>query len=268
MRTSGPRRCSNSAPRAIGPETRPTRWRRSSRRRRWPASWTPRSCSRRRRSATRRRAGVPGCRAARRSICSRRHWRRSAPTSAELRIGPAGRPGPRARPSGRARAGGDRRAKARSRWPAARGTEPGWQRSWSRSYWSRGTTPLEEILPMLTEARDLAEELGDTEIHTEAMAWRVPTFVALCDSLGPQGGRRPAGDGRADRAAVHNPRRRALRFGDRPLRREPHRSRGERGALPRLGPVADRPRRVRRSTGSRCSASVASRDGWPNWRPR
>ncbi len=34
---------------------------------------------------------------------------------------------------------------------------------------------------MLTEARDLAEELGDAEIRAEAMAWRVPTFVALCD---------------------------------------------------------------------------------------
>jgi len=50
-----------------------------------------------------------------------------------------------------------------------------------RSYWSRGTSPLEEILAMLTEARDLAEELGDPELRTEAMAWRVPTFVALCD---------------------------------------------------------------------------------------
>jgi DNA-binding CsgD family transcriptional regulator/tetratricopeptide (TPR) repeat protein len=50
-----------------------------------------------------------------------------------------------------------------------------------RSYWARGTTALEEILAMLTEARDLAQELGDTETHTEAMAWRVPTFVALCD---------------------------------------------------------------------------------------
>ena len=50
-----------------------------------------------------------------------------------------------------------------------------------RSYWARGTTPLEEILSMLTEARDLAEELGDAETQTEAMAWRVPTFVALCD---------------------------------------------------------------------------------------
>jgi DNA-binding CsgD family transcriptional regulator/tetratricopeptide (TPR) repeat protein len=50
-----------------------------------------------------------------------------------------------------------------------------------RSYWARGITPLEEILSMLTEARDLARELGDVETHTEAMAWRVPTFVALGD---------------------------------------------------------------------------------------
>lgn len=50
-----------------------------------------------------------------------------------------------------------------------------------RSYWARGATPLEGILSMLTEARDLASELGDAETHTEAMAWRVPTFVALCD---------------------------------------------------------------------------------------
>jgi DNA-binding CsgD family transcriptional regulator/tetratricopeptide (TPR) repeat protein len=49
------------------------------------------------------------------------------------------------------------------------------------SYWARGITPLEEILSMLTEARDLAGELGDAETCTEAMAWRVPTFVALGD---------------------------------------------------------------------------------------
>src|SRR5580692_7542558 len=47
------------------------------------------------------------------------------------------------------------------------------------SYWARGTTPLEEILSMLTEARDLGQELGDVEMQTDAMAWRVPTFVAL-----------------------------------------------------------------------------------------
>jgi DNA-binding CsgD family transcriptional regulator/tetratricopeptide (TPR) repeat protein len=50
-----------------------------------------------------------------------------------------------------------------------------------RAYWSRGTSPLEEILAMLTEAKELAEELQDTEIRAEAMSWLVPTFVALCD---------------------------------------------------------------------------------------
>jgi DNA-binding CsgD family transcriptional regulator len=50
-----------------------------------------------------------------------------------------------------------------------------------RSYWSRGTSSLEEILDMLTEARDLGEALGNNEIRAEAMAWRAPTFVALSD---------------------------------------------------------------------------------------
>ena len=50
-----------------------------------------------------------------------------------------------------------------------------------RSYWARGTTPLDEILAMLAEGKDLAEELEDAELRTEAMAWRVPTFVAMCD---------------------------------------------------------------------------------------
>ncbi|HEX6621075.1 MAG TPA: response regulator transcription factor, partial [Solirubrobacteraceae bacterium] len=50
-----------------------------------------------------------------------------------------------------------------------------------RSYWSKGTSSLDEILAMLTEAVDVSEELGDTEILAEAMAWRVPTFVALGD---------------------------------------------------------------------------------------
>lgn len=50
-----------------------------------------------------------------------------------------------------------------------------------RSYWARGTSPLEEILAMLAEGKGLAEELEDAELQTEAMAWRVPTFVSLCD---------------------------------------------------------------------------------------
>jgi DNA-binding CsgD family transcriptional regulator len=49
-----------------------------------------------------------------------------------------------------------------------------------RAYWSRSSS-LEDVLDMLTEARDLGEQLGNTEIRAEAIAWRVPAFVALCD---------------------------------------------------------------------------------------
>ncbi|HEX4752656.1 MAG TPA: AAA family ATPase [Solirubrobacterales bacterium] len=61
------------------------------------------------------------------------------------------------------------------------GERPGLAKVLVRSYWSRGSTPLSETLEMLTEARDIASELGDVETYTEAMSWRVPTFVALCD---------------------------------------------------------------------------------------
>jgi DNA-binding CsgD family transcriptional regulator/tetratricopeptide (TPR) repeat protein len=50
-----------------------------------------------------------------------------------------------------------------------------------RSYWSKGATPLEEVIAMLSEAKALGEEMGDIEIQTEAMAWRVPAFVASGD---------------------------------------------------------------------------------------
>jgi DNA-binding CsgD family transcriptional regulator/tetratricopeptide (TPR) repeat protein len=58
---------------------------------------------------------------------------------------------------------------------------PGLAKVLVRSYWARGTTPLPEILPMLTEAMELAEELDDPEAQTEAIAWRVPTLVSLGD---------------------------------------------------------------------------------------
>jgi len=50
-----------------------------------------------------------------------------------------------------------------------------------RCYWSRGPSPNEEILDMLTEAKAIGEELGNTEIQGYAMGGRVPTFVALAD---------------------------------------------------------------------------------------
>ena len=49
------------------------------------------------------------------------------------------------------------------------------------AYWWRGSTPLEEILELLGEARDLADELGDLEIQDGAHAWRLVTCMALGD---------------------------------------------------------------------------------------
>lgn len=47
------------------------------------------------------------------------------------------------------------------------------------SYWDRGTRSQQKILAMLTEARDIAYALGDVELRTEAMNWRVSSFLAL-----------------------------------------------------------------------------------------
>ena len=79
-------------------------------------------------------------------------------------------------------------AKARSRWPQP-GGHTGLAKVLVRSYSARGTTPLEEILPMLTEAR-ICWELGDAEIYTEAMAWPVPTSSPSATSSRPARDRR------------------------------------------------------------------------------
>ncbi len=56
------------------------------------------------------------------------------------------------------------------------------------AYWSRGVSnPDDEINAMLTEACEIGEELGDVELHTEALAWLVPSYVALCDHTAARG---------------------------------------------------------------------------------
>ena len=47
------------------------------------------------------------------------------------------------------------------------------------SYWDRETRSPEKVLAMLTEARDIAGELRDVELSSEAMNWRVSAFLAL-----------------------------------------------------------------------------------------
>ncbi|HEY2789445.1 MAG TPA: AAA family ATPase [Gaiellales bacterium] len=50
-----------------------------------------------------------------------------------------------------------------------------------RAYWAKGSTSLDEILAMLTESRDLAAELGNSELQAEAMEWRIAALIALGD---------------------------------------------------------------------------------------
>ena len=50
-----------------------------------------------------------------------------------------------------------------------------------RSYWSRGDGSPERTFEMLSEARDLAEALGATDLQTEAMEWRVAALIAQGD---------------------------------------------------------------------------------------
>jgi DNA-binding CsgD family transcriptional regulator/tetratricopeptide (TPR) repeat protein len=49
----------------------------------------------------------------------------------------------------------------------------------ARAYSARGTRTLEEVLEMLTEARDLQDELGDVGTRDEARGWRVAAWIAL-----------------------------------------------------------------------------------------
>ncbi|MFQ5427255.1 MAG: hypothetical protein ACE5EV_09250, partial [Gaiellales bacterium] len=48
-----------------------------------------------------------------------------------------------------------------------------------RSYWVRATQPLDEVLQMLTEARDLGEASNDAATHSEALEWRVRVLAEL-----------------------------------------------------------------------------------------
>jgi len=50
-----------------------------------------------------------------------------------------------------------------------------------RAYWSHTEGRLEDTLAMLSEACDLAEDLGDHELRAEAMQWRVAGLIVLGD---------------------------------------------------------------------------------------
>jgi len=55
------------------------------------------------------------------------------------------------------------------------------------AYWARPTASLDQIFELLTEARDLAAELGDIEIQAEAMEWRVAALLAMGEIVSARG---------------------------------------------------------------------------------
>ncbi len=88
----------------------------------------------------------------------------------------------------------------------------------SGAFWHLPTSGAPEVLAELGEARELAERVGDAVLVTEAMAWRVPAFVAVGDLAAARREVDGAPRGRrADAPAVQAPRRRALRLSARPV---------------------------------------------------
>ena len=200
-----------------------------------------RSCWPRPRSATRRPAGARRSRTRWRSSCSRARPRSSTEQPSRLRVGVLG---------GLARAlqmGGEQERGAAVRDEAVAmarvlGDRAALCSVLAGSYWSRGTSSPEQVLELLTEARDLATELGDVDLQTEAMLWRVPALLVVVRPRDrARGGGRGARDRGAHRAAVQPARRRALRVGDRALRGPARGRRGAGAALARVEPAADRP---------------------------
>jgi DNA-binding CsgD family transcriptional regulator len=50
-----------------------------------------------------------------------------------------------------------------------------------QAYIARGTLPLQEVLAMLTEARELGEELDDPDLVAAARGWAIVPLFELCD---------------------------------------------------------------------------------------
>jgi DNA-binding CsgD family transcriptional regulator/tetratricopeptide (TPR) repeat protein len=51
----------------------------------------------------------------------------------------------------------------------------------ARSYWAKSADPVEEVIDMLSEGRDLAVMLADVELEAEALEWRIAAQMAIGD---------------------------------------------------------------------------------------
>lgn len=47
------------------------------------------------------------------------------------------------------------------------------------SYWTRGSAGTEEVIEMLVEARDVAADLGESELQAESAEWRISALITM-----------------------------------------------------------------------------------------
>ena len=103
----------------------------------------------------------------------------------------------------------------------------------ARAYSSRGTSTLEEVLEMLTEAVGLGDELGDREIQAQARAWRTVVWLSLGEL---EAARRDLAEflelPQREKAALPFLCSRAHRIRDRAMRGPPGGGRGQSRTLP------------------------------------
>ena len=59
--------------------------------------------------------------------------------------------------------------------------QPGLATVLMRSYWSRGSMNIDEVLDLLDESREIAAEIGDIEVKAEAMEWRIAALILKGD---------------------------------------------------------------------------------------
>src|SRR5262249_38689963 len=50
-----------------------------------------------------------------------------------------------------------------------------------RAYWARGSDDMDTVLELVTEARTIADEVGDIEVQAEASEWRIAALIAKGD---------------------------------------------------------------------------------------
>ena len=149
------------------------------RRPRSPAAWATAAACRGLRSATRTPAGGWASTTAARSSCSRRRARRSRRATRSC-VCACWRARPGAGFAGTARGERDGARRGDRHGPPGR-RPPGLALDAQPLLLAARADALRDILDMLAEGRDIAQQLGDIEIGAEAIQWRIASLIAIGD---------------------------------------------------------------------------------------